>query len=106
MEGWQIEISEFVENDLREECEYFEQHHSEKYAQQFWKEFYKQVDTILPNPLKYSECRFLPTKKKGYRNIIWGNYLIIYRIKSKVVQVLTLFHTKQHPNKIKQTRRR
>lgn len=106
MEKWEIEISEFVEADLAEECNYFEEHYSEKYAQRFWKEFYEQVNTILPNPRIYSECRFLPTKKKIYRNIVWGNYLIIYRLKRNLVQVLTLFHTKQHPQKIKETRKR
>ena len=106
MEKWQIEISEFVEAELDAECKYFEEHYSEKYAKQFWREFYEQVNSILPAPLKYAECRFLPTKKKIYRNIVWGNYLIIFRTKSSLVQVLTLFHTKQHPNKIKQTRRR
>ena len=106
MEKWQIEISEFVEAELDAECKYFEEHYSEKYAKQFWREFYEQINSILPDPLKYAECRFLPTKKKIYRNIVWGNYLIIFRTKSSLVQVLTLFHTKQHPNKIKQTRRR
>ena len=106
MEKWQIEISEFAEAELAAECKYFKEHYSEKYAAAFWQNFYLQVSSILPNPLKHAECRFLPTKKKIYRNIVWGNYLIVFRIKSFRIQVLTLFHTKQHTGKLKQTRRR
>lgn len=106
MEEIKLEISEFVEAELKAECIYFQEHYSERYAERFRIEFYKQVKTILPNPLKHPECRFLPTSKNIYRNIIWGNYLIIYRIRPKVIQVLTLFHTKQHPKKIKRTRNR
>ena len=106
MEEIKIEISEFAEAELKAECLYFEEHYSARYAERFRIEFYKQVKTILPHPLKYPECRYLLSKKKIYRNIIWGNYLIIYRIKQNRIQVLTLFHTKQHPSKMKQTRSR
>ncbi|MBP6732207.1 MAG: type II toxin-antitoxin system RelE/ParE family toxin [Chitinophagales bacterium] len=106
MEGLKIQISEFAEAELLKECLFHAEHYSEKYAERFRIEFYKQVTTIGPNPMVYPECRFLPTQKKVYRNIIWGNYLIIYRIKANVVRVLTLFHTKQHPSKIKRIRSR
>jgi plasmid stabilization system protein ParE len=106
MEEVRIEISEFAERELKAECFYYIEHYSERYAERFRIEFYKQVATILPHPFKYPECRYLPTKSKTYRNIVLGNYLIIFRIKVKVVQVLTLFHTKQHPYKIKQIRSR
>jgi plasmid stabilization system protein ParE len=106
MEEIKIEISEFAEAELKAECLYFEEKYSERYAERFRLEFYEQVNTILPNPLKYPECRYLLTQRRMYRNIIWGNYLIIYRIKSTAIQVLTLFHTKQRPSKLKQTRGR
>jgi toxin ParE1/3/4 len=106
MEEVRIEISEFAEAELKEEYLYYKEHYSNRYAERFRLEFYKQVKTILPHPLKYPECRYLLTKKKLYRNIIWGNYLIIYRVQSKAIQVLTLFHTKQHPVKLKKTRSR
>ena len=40
--------------------------------------------------------RHLPeTSRSDLREIIWGNYRIIYRLKSRRVCVLTVRHTKQ-----------
>ncbi len=69
-------------------------------------DFMLKVDSILPNPYIYPECRFLPTKTQIYRNIIWGNYLIIYKVKKDIVEVLSVFHTKQKPSKIKLVRKK
>lgn len=53
----------------------------------------------------HSECRFLPTKSKMYRNIIQGNYLIIYRITPKQVEVLRVFNSRVSIRKIRTARR-
>ena len=53
----------------------------------------------------HPECRFLPTKSKMYRNIIQGNYLIIYRITPKRVEVLRVFNSRVSIRKIRTTRR-
>ena len=47
MEKRKIEISEFVEEDLIEACNYYEEHYSTRYAEQFRKEFYEEVKAIL-----------------------------------------------------------
>ncbi len=73
MEKRKIEISEFVEEELKTACRYFEENYSTRYAERFRKTFYENIRTILPYPLKYPECRYLPTKRKIYRNIIWEN---------------------------------
>ena len=52
----------------------------------------------------HPECRFLPTKSKMYRNIIQGNYLIIYRITPKRVEVLRVFNSRVSIRKIRTTR--
>jgi toxin ParE1/3/4 len=49
----------------------------------------------------HPECRFLPTKSKMYRNIIQGNYLIIYRITPKRVEVLRVFNSRVSIRKIR-----
>ena len=97
----QIVVKEAALNDLEKECLYLAENYSVRYAEKFRLAFFEQIVTILPNPLKYPECRFLPTKRKMYRNIIWQNYLIIYKVKKLVVEVLILFHTKQRPAKLK-----
>jgi toxin ParE1/3/4 len=37
----------------------------------------------------YPECRHLPTKGRIYRNIILESHLIIYRIKTERIEVVT-----------------
>lgn len=101
----QIVIKESALNDLEQEYEYYATHYSPDYAEKFRSSFFEQVKTILPHALKYPECRYLPTKNQIYRNIIWKNYLIIYKTKRTVAEVLVLFHTKQHPRKFKAVRK-
>ena len=53
----------------------------------------------------YPECRHLATKKQIYRNIILGNYLIIYRIRNSKVEVLRALHGSKKNKTIKATRK-
>ena len=99
-------IKEDALAELEEQVVYFCLNYSATYAEQFRLDFFKTVFSILPNPNIYPECRFLPTITQMYRNIVWGNYLIIYKIKPKTVEILSLFHCKQKPTKIKMLRRR
>ena len=102
----QIAIKEAALDDLLKECLYLSQHYSVSYSEKFRLAFFEEVKTILPDPLKYPECRFLPTKNRIYRNIVWGNYLIVYKVKKYVIEVLVLFHTRQRPSKLKKMPRR
>ena len=52
----------------------------------------------------HPECRFLPTKSKMYRNIIQGNYLIIYRISPNRAEVLRVFNSRVSIRKIRTIR--
>jgi hypothetical protein len=101
----EIVIKEYVLSQLEAEYMYFFKEYSENYADTFYDSFFKIVENILPHYLSYPECRFLSTKNKTYRNIIWGNYLIVFKIKKKNIEVLCLFHTKQNPKKLKVARR-
>jgi|ERR1017187_7751235 plasmid stabilization system protein ParE len=70
--------------------------------------FMEHLENIM-NELEYQyklhpECKYLPTKGKIYRNIIFGKYLVIYRIASEKVEVLTLLHSSRSITKIKTTR--
>ena len=51
--------------------------------------------------LVHPECRHLETKTQIYRNIIFGKYLIIYRIRASRIEVLKVIHSSQKPSKIK-----
>src|ERR1035437_5048472 len=106
MVSYSLIIAHSALNDLQDEIIYHQLNTSETFAAKLKTGFISKVDSILPNPYIYPECRFLPTKTQIYRNVIWGNYLIIYKIKSEVIEVLSLFHTKQKPSKIKLKRKR
>jgi toxin ParE1/3/4 len=53
----------------------------------------------------HPECKHLPTKGKIYRNIIFGKYLIIYRITTERVEILTMLHSSRSVAKIKGARK-
>ncbi len=99
-------ILDIALDELQSEILYHRANTSEAFAASMKIDFMKKVDSILPNPYIYPECRFLPTKTQLYRNIVWGNYLIIYKIKKNSVVVLSLFHTKQKPVKIRMVKNR
>jgi len=53
----------------------------------------------------HPECRFLLAKNHIYRNIVWYNYLIIYKILKKEIWIVGVFPTKQPPAKAKSYRK-
>ena len=99
-------IADSAYDELHSEIHYHKLNTSEVFAATMKTDFMRRVDSILPNPYIYPECRFLSTMTQICRNIVWGNYLIIYKIKRDSIEVLSLFHTKQKPSKIKLTRKR
>lgn len=98
---YKIVIKEKAEQDLINAIDHYAVNYSVRYALKFREEFYQVVETALPFVWGNPECRFLPTKNHIYRNIVWGNYLIIYKILKKEIWIVGLFHTKQDPAKIK-----
>lgn len=101
----EVIIRQHAFDELFEAFNYYAETYSNEYAERFRIEFYEQVDRISGHEHLFPECRFLTTKTRIYRNIIWGNYLIIYKINSLSVDVLSLFHTKRNPSKLKRLRK-
>lgn len=99
-------VSDDARKDLESEYLYYAYNYSIEAAEKLRLGFSKEILKILPNPYIYPECRFLPTKTQIYRNIVWENYLIIYRIRKTKIVVLSLFHTKKKPMKIKMVKKR
>ncbi len=73
----------------------------------------KQIDKILEivNILKKHPDMgvtepMLRDYKKEYRYLLEGNYKIIYRQQDHIIYIIDVFHTKQHPRKIKRNRGR
>lgn len=76
-----------------------------KLADSFIEEIHLRVENLETQYLLHPECRHLETKTQIYRNIILGSYLIIYRIKSKRIEVLRAFHGSRSPRIIKEVRK-
>ncbi|TAE40104.1 MAG: type II toxin-antitoxin system RelE/ParE family toxin [Sphingobacteriales bacterium] len=55
--------------------------------------------------LLHPECHFLITKTNIYRNLIHGNYMVIYRITAKKIEVLNVLHSSRSPTKIKASKK-
>lgn len=70
----------------------------------FIDEMVSKIEQLKSDYLVYPECRFLETKGKIYRNIILGNYLIIYRITKSRIEVLNIIHSSRSINFIKSSR--
>ena len=87
-----IVIKEYALEKLREEYNYFRKEYSLTYAEQFRVSFFERIISITPFYKSFPECRFLRTKNKDYRNVVWNNYLIVFRIKTDCIEVLSLFH--------------
>jgi hypothetical protein len=100
----EIVIKEYALDQLKTEYEFFKLNYSLQYAEEFRLDFFKKIYSIVPFYKSFSECRFLRTKKKIYRNVVWKNYLIVFKIKLGLIEILTLFHTKQNPKRLKKLR--
>lgn len=75
-----------------------------KLADCFVADIYSLIEDLSTNYLMHPECRHLETKTRKYRNIIFGSYLIIYRITPARIEVLRAFHGSRSPKEIKKSR--
>ncbi len=96
--------SKFIEGDLAEVYQYGIETFGKVFADFFLEEMIHSISSLTFKYFIYPECKHLETKKKIYRNIILGKYLIIYRIKSEKIEVLRVLHGSQSPKKIKSIR--
>jgi plasmid stabilization system protein ParE len=53
----------------------------------------------------HPECRFLVTKSRMYRNIIFGSYMIIYRITPSQIEVLKAISSRMSISRIRAARK-
>ena len=105
MEVKPVAITVHAIASLFKELEYHKQNTSSAFANKLRDAFIGYVDELPQNYLQYPECRFIPTKNQQYRNIVWRDYLIIYKILKKEILVLGVFNARQHPRKLKSYRK-
>lgn len=93
-----IVLSEVILNQIEEEYRYFLEEYSLEIAEKFRIDFFDKISNILPLYKRFPVFRFKKSKK--YRKIIFRDYLIIFKKQNQSINVLALFHTKQHPRKL------
>ena len=62
----------------------------------------KKTEDLEKNPFLGQTEDLLKNYKKDYRYLVSGNYKIIYLVKSKSIDIVTVFDTRQNPTKIKE----
>ncbi len=98
-------IRESAYEDLNSQLNYFNINYSFEYALRFANEFIEETEKIYIDYNSFPECQYLRTKSRIYRVLVWGNYWIIYKIRSESIEVLSLFHTKRNPANLNRLRR-
>ncbi|MBD3406591.1 MAG: type II toxin-antitoxin system RelE/ParE family toxin [Candidatus Lokiarchaeota archaeon] len=69
------------------------------------KELIKLAGSLNDFPNKYSKEEYLADEPENFRSVSKWSYKIIYEVTSDCLIILDIFHTSQHPNKIKKMKR-
>lgn len=101
----EVAVSEQFTTDLESVYEYGEEIFGAAAAKSFVSEIYSKIWSLDQTWTHHPECRHLPTNDHRYRNIILGNYLIIYRVKKNRILVLRILHGHSSITKIKNSRK-
>lgn len=92
-----IIIKEVVFNQLYEEYLFISENYSIDAAEKFRIEFFEKIKNIFPFYNRFPVFKLHNPIDKKYRQIVWNNYLIVFKISKEVITILALFHTKQNP---------
>jgi len=104
-ESKEVAVSDQFTTDLMSVYEYGEEIFGAAAAKSFVSDIYSKIWSLDQTWRHYPECRHLTTKDQRYRNIILGNYLIIYRVKKSRILVLRILHSHSSITKIKDSRK-
>ena len=107
MEGQVLEvvISDMALLSLEQIYEYGIETFAYTAATVFIEELILQIEQLSVNYLLHPECRYLATKSKMYRNLIYGSYIVIYRVSLTRVEVLNVLHSNRSISSIKASRK-
>ncbi len=71
----------------------------------FIDELIARIEHLDKTCLYHPECRYLATKSQMYRNLIYGSYLVIYRVTATRIEVLNVIHGSRSIATIKSSRK-
>jgi toxin ParE1/3/4 len=102
---FEVVISDLALISLEQIYEYGIETFAYSAATVFIEELILHIEQLSSNYLLHPECRYLSTKSKMYRNLIYGSYIVIYRITRHQVEVLNVFHSSRSISVIKTSRK-
>ena len=70
-------------------------------ARRVKKELVKLAHSLNDFPEKFSVEEFLSNEPENYRSVTKWSYKIIYEVTEEYIIIVDVFHTSQHPSKIK-----
>ena len=97
-------LSPAIEKDIQEIYFYGLETFGKSAAETFKAELIFMVRALKSLYEIHPECRFIPTKNRIYRNIIFGSYLVIYRITPQQIEVLKAISSRMSITKIRGAR--
>ena len=71
-------------------------------AKKVKKELVKLAKSLNDFPEKFSMEPYLEGEPENYRSVSKGSYKIIYEVTEEYIIIVDVFHTSQHPSKIKE----
>ena len=93
----EVKLSSLAEKKLDMLLEYLLQHWSQKVKNDFLKKLDKSIAVIQSNPESFPQSN----KQKGlHKCVVTKQTTLYYRFDSKCINVITVFDTRQSPNKL------
>ena len=72
-----------------------------KVAYDFYKNVMSQIVTLPAMPHIHPKNRFIEsTEKKAFRNILVEKYAILYSVTTRIIRIITIYHTAINPKTI------
>ena len=93
-----IIISDFAQTKIKNLFEYLEGRWSETVRQKFAQKLLGNVKIIRDNPEAFPISE---TNKKVHKCVVTKQTTIFYKFNSKRIEIISVFDTRQDPNKIK-----
>ncbi len=94
----QIIFSKRSKIELQKLSKYLEREFSEKVKNNFLDEFEKTVEIIKSNPNTFPKS----DRNKYHKAVITKQTSIFYRFDVRIINIVSVFDTRQNPNKIKE----
>jgi plasmid stabilization system protein ParE len=98
-------LSSIIEQDIQNIYLYGIETFGKNAAETFKTELFFMIRSLKKSYELHPECRYLTTKGRIYRNIIFGSYIIIYRITPLKIEVLKAINSRMSITKIKMVRK-